>query len=317
MTLREHSVHFLQTISVGVVPSSARAYRTRLAAFLSLLGDREPQDIEVADIRAYVEYMQKRGCNSNHIRLVRKFVRQFYRHLSDEKIISEDKLDMFLPRRLQKLAPFRIERPPITRTQHEAIVRRASGGAHKYFWATACIVAWHTGLRASDVSYLRWDHIDWEREIITLIPMKTKRMGKVATIPMEPELAEHLLELKHKPYYESEYVIPDMAGYYTHSPCLVKEQFISIARACGFSKITFHCYRHGFVSRLLDAGVSPIIIASMTAQCVAMVLKYAHISPEAARRGLELARQQMHRARLYEEGIMTPVGYNPPEPALA
>ncbi len=310
MTVRDYSAPFLKVICANVASGSARIYRDSVGLLCQRIGDREVDSITVDDIRDHILWLRNERGNSNRwIKLQKGVARRLFRWLIDEGVLPEERILMFMARRLPKTTLSPAVKHPITRHQHEAILRSVRDRRLRYWWTTTCIIAWNTGLRLSDVAYFRWDCIDWEEEMISLTPIKTRRLEKTVTIPMEPELVEHLLEKRANPYYVSEYVVPDMKGFFDHHQGSLSCDFLGICRHVGFNNISFHSYRHAFVSRLMNAGVTPKIISTMTGQTVQQIMEYTHISPEAQREAMKKARQQLHAASLATLGIFRPTTY--------
>lgn len=289
----------------GVEPSTQATYRYMFKTFVAMYGAVHPRDIQSADLGQWMAGEADRGVNGRRMRSKKEFIKRFFAWCADNGHIHEDHLVIFLPRRLPKMRFTPISKTPISHEQHLAIVREIRSGRVKYWWTTACTVGWHSGLRMSDIAFLEWRHIDFDQELIHLVPIKTKRFGKEVTIPMEAELSEHLLALKERPYYTSNYVIPDMAGYYNLKRSWLSSSFASICGRCNIDNVSFHSYRHAFVSRLINSGVHPLIVGSMTGQSLRQVEDYTHVSPEAQREALGRARQQIHNEQLRRSGILS------------
>lgn len=60
-------------------------------------------------------------------------------------------------------------------------------------WKTACLIAWHTGMREETVFNLRWDKLDGD--VITAKPGKTARYGREVQVPLHPQIMERLAQL--------------------------------------------------------------------------------------------------------------------------
>lgn len=116
---------------------------------------------------------------------------------------------------------------------------------------------------------------------------------------MERELYDHLLELHNKRKVESPFVLPLMCAIYTgpFTQVLVG-QFRHICDDAGLKEHSFHSFRHGFVSRLVNAGVDPITIGSMTGQTIEQIQEYSHVSPQAKVNALAQSRAALHQAKL-------------------
>ena len=81
---------------------------------------------------------------------------------------------------------------PFTDDEVNAIIKTA-----KEPWKSACVIAYHTGLRQKDCFALRWDDII--DNIITIKPAKTARYGKSVQIPMHLELIKYISTLPKSP----------------------------------------------------------------------------------------------------------------------
>jgi len=117
-------------------------------------------------------------------------------------------------------------------------------------WGPVCIVARYTGLRKSDVMFLRWSDIDGD--CLRLTPAKTIRHKTKVVIPLHTRI---LAVLKTLPR-DDEWLFPDLAG----KGLRARRNFGQILKAAGVADpdhiLDFHCWRHTFRTRLRDAGVS-------------------------------------------------------------
>lgn len=156
------------------------------------------------------------------------------------------------------------------------------------YWLSACTVAWHTGLRMVDVANLRWASVDFPGNQIVVIPQKTKNTGRIITIPMEDELREHLVaafgvrtqpEFVNRPFHEL----------YVTDRQFLCNKFVDLCRSVELRDHSFHSFRHGFATRLLNSGADAIVVASMTGQTLKVLANYAHISSAAKRAAMSAA----------------------------
>ena len=60
-------------------------------------------------------------------------------------------------------------------------------------WKTACLIAWHTGMRQETVFNLEWSKLDGD--VITANPGKTARFGREVQVPLHPQVMQRLSEL--------------------------------------------------------------------------------------------------------------------------
>lgn len=126
-------------------------------------------------------------------------------------------------------------------------------------WETVMMIGLYTGLRHGDASSLRWDEIDFVSGIIRHEPFKTKKHGIVVSIPLHPSLSKWLSCYRN----ESEYVTPHRVGRIGVNHFADGDKTFSeilheahVEKMSSRDKLSFHCFRHTFVSMLARAGVS-------------------------------------------------------------
>lgn len=126
-------------------------------------------------------------------------------------------------------------------------------------WQTTIMISLYTGLRLGDATSLKWTNIDFEGKLISYEPSKTRKHHIVVRIPLHRTLAKWLSEHRNN----SEYVTPDRIGRVGKSIFRDGDKTFSQlmtdakieATSCK-DKLSFHCFRHTFVSRLARAGVA-------------------------------------------------------------
>ena len=144
-------------------------------------------------------------------------------------------------------------------TQDEINRLMIAGGRIGRDWQTAMMIGLYTGLRLGDATSLKWSDIDFGRLTISCRPSKTRKHGIVVTIPLHRTLATWLQSHRN----DSEYITPRRIGRAgvarfsdgdkTFSQLLMDAR---IKKANAKEKLSFHCFRHTFVSRLAQAGVA-------------------------------------------------------------
>lgn len=132
---------------------------------------------------------------------------------------------------------------------------RAAG----FDWEGAVLIAAYTGLRKGDVVSLKWEEVDLEAGVVRVTPGKTARHGTAVCIPIHRRLRAWL-EARERC---GEYVLPYRAEHANDgAPHNGDVRFSDILAAAGIvaqgvrEKLSFHCLRHTFVSRLAEAGVA-------------------------------------------------------------
>ena len=127
-------------------------------------------------------------------------------------------------------------------------------------WQTAMMIGLYTGLRLGDATMLKWSDIDFGAGVIRYRPSKTKKHNIAVCIPLHAALAKWLEDHRN----ESEYVTPARVGRTGKAKFNDGDKTFSelladagITKGGANVKLSFHCFRHTFVSRLAEAGVAP------------------------------------------------------------
>ena len=132
----------------------------------------------------------------------------------------------------------------------EMRLRKAARG--KGDWHAATIVARYTGLRLGDIRAL--DRADIDGGNIVLDPSKTERHNISVTIPLHKRINALLRHCPSEgalfPSLRAEGKSGRKRGMYA---AIMKEAGVKANGA----KLTFHCWRHTFRTRLAEAGVLP------------------------------------------------------------
>ena len=174
-----------------------------------------------------------------------------------------------------------------THEEEERIFKAAQEVGHE--WFEACVIARYTGLRFTDVKSLKWDEVDLKQRIISLAPVKTKRHGIFVKIPIHPKLAAVLAERERmgtdgrygapepqpKDGSTSQWVLPERHAHDGKKFFKGDMAFSKILEKAGVVepegseyKLSFHCWRHTFDTRLSEAGVDQETRMAMTGHTV-------------------------------------------------
>lgn len=153
------------------------------------------------------------------------------------------------------------------------------------WWEPVIVVAWNTGLRLSDVCMLEWRSVDVARQCIKVTPIKTKNVGKVVEIP----LSTHAMEVINSRPKDTRYVITEAAVHYrTDRHKTISSLFGRILKYAGIEGKSFHSFRHSFVTRHLEAGANPAVLATITGHSLNTLMNYCHVSLDTKRSALKL-----------------------------
>jgi integrase len=108
---------------------------------------------------------------------------------------------------------------------------------------------------------------------IALVPGKTMRFAKSIEIPILPELKEMIERNNCAPF-----LFPLMAKSYNQSGNkALSVAFGRILKALNIEGKSWHSWRHGVVSKLLNAGIPLSVVGSITGQTLQTLQRYSHV----------------------------------------
>ena len=166
-----------------------------------------------------------------------------------------------------------------------SIVCSKATGAFRFMIALGI----YTGMRLGDVVTLRWADIG--RDVIEIIPLKTRRKGKKVSMPIHPVLRALLKELKAQSA-GSGYLFPAERETYLKDSAGTTKRFQQFLNDCGIKTTEksenghrrraivrkgFHSLRHSFVSLCAANRVPQVAIQTLVGHgSPAMTELYSH-----------------------------------------
>lgn len=144
------------------------------------------------------------------------------------------------------------------------------------------LVAIGTGMRRGDQLNLRWENVDFQRNVIYVPNSKT---GKDYPVPMNKVVRNSLLELRREGR-SAEYVFinPETGKPYAD----LKKAFGTACRLAGIVGLRWHDLRHTFGTRVAESGCSEATIADMMGHSdPATTRRYTHATDRAKQAAVE------------------------------
>lgn len=261
-TVREYLASYPATTSESSERNRQRAFNV----FLGFLGDkaeRRLDSITYAICRDFIRYQLTQVKRSTVTQYHTYIQAAFARAVNIDDLMTKNPM---LPVKVAEEAaqmPTQEQnrREPFTPGELELMMRQFPEP-----WGDMVATSYYLfGLRLSDVCLLTWEDIDWDKKVITLTEMKTKRKR---TLPIASSLMARFQKIREGQPVHEEYIFPVMAHYYlAGSHGYVSTQFTSLLRAHGIipsleqkdavagrrkrvSTKSFHSIRHSVVSYL-------------------------------------------------------------------
>lgn len=162
-----------------------------------------------------------------------------------------------------------------------------------------------TGMRQAEQFSLQWEHIDFERGLITLPATKAggvqyvKLNGEAKTILRELDTraakaqavaeAEAIAGKQKTVAYRSPWVFPsENPDTHVDPRNFYRRVYLPKVKEVGMDGVTWHTLRHTFASRLAMSGATEGTIAALLRHSfTALVRRYAHLSPSHLQEAVE------------------------------
>lgn len=197
-------------------------------------------------------------------------------------------------RHLQTKALLRTEgRRNLTDDELSTVLHKAEGSMRLLM-----VVGIFTALRLGDAVGLRWKDIDFNRGVVSVVPMKTSRTGKRIEVPLLPPLRRLLESARLKG--SGDLVFPVEAE--LHDRGELTKRIQRLFEGCGLQttetpghkhrrravvRVGFHSLRHSFVTMCAKAGTPQPIVQNLVGHSSpAMTAHYTHLDADDTRRAI-------------------------------
>jgi integrase len=253
--------------STYVSPKTIRdVYKPTKNALLRFLGDRPIEEITPTDLVRWVQHeLREKKREPRGVNISIRTVRAFGNFLAKQKILPRENP-------FSEISTLRVEfREAVCISPEDFGKIYESEPEERY--RLAFLLAYHTGLRRTDVAHLSWKNVHLDHEYIRVIMGKTRR---VVVIPMTPVVRELLLYQHNKTRGTG-----SVWGTPIPSDKLGKH-FKDACRRAGFEDYHFAHLRSSFASHLSRLKVPPERIARLMGHTsLALVYStYTYIAPE-------------------------------------
>lgn len=267
--------------------STQRMYRLVVDGLMENAG----RDLKLAALRSsHVRaFLEGRTLNDTSKGTYLRHLRVFIRWMLKEKLIVENPLeDVEPPRKPQKLPK------SVTEDELQAVCiavvmdyqeKRETGYTQEgdLIWRIPLMLfAFCTGMRASELARLRWRDLDFDKRLITI---RVQKNHKEQTIPLNAR-AVAVLEMVKRGEAEDYVFAPPSSGCRNRTVRPFVERaskaFTAGRKAAGIKRrITFHGLRHGFCTKLAEAGKPLYVIKEAARHAdVSTSLIYVHMANE-------------------------------------
>lgn len=177
----------------------------------------------------------------------------------------------------ERIKLFKIRKDPRPRFLDKAEIKKLLRSCTKGLFPFV-YTALNTGMRKSELIYLRWQDIGLDNREITVCSRQNwqSKSGKSRTIGINDNLFKFLKKYKHQ---KSEYVFCTKDGNLLVNN--LNRRLRNATKRAGLSDICIHTLRHTFASHLIMAGVPLVTVSKLLGHAeIKTTMIYAHLSPQ-------------------------------------
>lgn len=255
-TLRARVAEYLEFVMMTASPETHRKYKGVIHGFEKFIADRNIREIGAQAVVKYMLSLQSQGKSQTCIAGKKVILAGFFSWLVRMGYMEHNPASI-IPSESMRSEP---RDPPRAITEAEYQKLKIASTTSELHYAIIC--AWHTGMRLSDICQLKWRDVDFDRRVIAVLPIKTRKTGRRAIIPIHPELME-ILAARHAAKLKQEAFVSEyLASKYVNRLGDIYSELSRIAESVGVKlgrRQRFHMFRHAAIRRWLESPVADAI----------------------------------------------------------
>lgn len=294
MTLRLHVDQWLLSKKTSVSSHTAEFYERASGRFFTFLGNKAEKEIgeitreEIEGFRDHLATQIAPKTVNHHL----KVLKMVFRDARDRALLVDDPTEFAKTVKGQKV----LDRRPFTMDEIRTVLLLCDAE-----WRSLVLFGFCTGQRLGDLARFQWQNVDLKKKTVSLITGKT---GKRLTIPLPPDLHNHLVSLpspisQAQPIHPSAFDIVTAQG----RTGALSNQFGAILAKAGFREavshkttgkgrnakrktngLSFHSLRRSTATYLHEAGVpQSVAMALIGHDSEAVHSIYVNVGEEAMR----------------------------------
>ena len=148
------------------------------------------------------------------------------------------------------------------------------------------LTAAFTGLRRGELIALRWREVDVDNQAVRVRTSyaggaaTAPKSGKVRSVPMAPEVASALKELRERRHWKTDddLVFVGNGGSYLDASAL-RRRYIAALKNAGLRQLRFHDLRHTFGTRMIASADVRRVQEWLGHADIQTTMKYLHYVP--------------------------------------
>lgn len=138
------------------------------------------------------------------------------------------------------------------------------------------VLALSTGMRKSEIRYLRWSDVDIDQGFIILQKTKNNERRRVAVCGLALQLLRQSSKVRR---IDTDFLFPGTKSAKNNEPIEITKAWYDVRLRSGLNDFVFHDLRHSAASYLAMNGATPLEIAEVLGhKSLDMVKRYSHLA---------------------------------------
>lgn len=249
--------------------STYSSYRARIDKYIiPFLGSKKLIYLKSSDVEEFLFYLSNLGLSSSTTRSIFIVLKGAMNRAMLEHYILSDPCKNIVLKAEEKANIHALSRKYQQQLETVALAEKT---------CSAVILALYTGMRIGEISALRWENVDFEKNVIfvkktlyrvppegkgaktKLIFGEPKTKASKRTIPIAENLKEYLLVKRAVSC--SEYVVSCKGSF--AEPRVISYRFKKNLLQAGVEKTSFHALRHTFATRCVEQGIDVATLSKL------------------------------------------------------
>lgn len=282
--MRNFTNEFLDSKSVerGVSQNTIMAYNHDICQYIEIICPKQVEEANYEDIENYIKIINQKGYSPKTLSRKLSAVREFYKFLQSEKIISENPTCRVSSPKIGKHLPLFLTQKEINKLCDMA------NEINGFAWLRMKIMIklmYSSGLRVSELVSLPEDAINYDLNQILIYGKGSKER----IVPVHKEVIDDIWEyLQCRQSYigkrQNKWLFPSLtsnSGHMTRDGFFKNLKKLAILAGISQEKVHPHVLRHSFATRLVNKGADLRAIQQMLGhERIGTTEIYTHITTE-------------------------------------
>ena len=269
-----------KVVENGASQNTMKAYHTDIEQFIKTIEPTEPQNAKDTDIENYLKFLSEDKCSPKTVSRKISCVREFYKFLQSEKIITDNPTYKLHTPKIDKSLP-----GFLTEAEIEKICSQYTKNYSIERTILMVKLMYTTGLRVSELVSLQEDAINYD---MCQILVKGKG-SKERIVPVEKTVIQDILKYtKTREAYlkkrKNKWLFPSirsLSGHITRSGFFRNLKQVAVLAGVDSTKVHPHILRHSFATQLVNNDVDLRSIQKMLGhENISTTEIYTHITTE-------------------------------------